>query len=94
MEIDRYYKMKVFVTGVNGQLGYDVLKELHKRGHIGIGSGKSSHYNGETTESFTENVSYIQLDITDKACVRKTISEIKPDAVIHCPHHAHPKSAQ
>ena len=30
--------MKVFVTGVGGQLGHDVMNELHKRGHEGIGS--------------------------------------------------------
>ena len=29
---------KVFVTGVGGQLGYDVMNELAKCGHIGIGS--------------------------------------------------------
>lgn len=27
---------------------------------------------------------YVQLDITDKAAVEKIITEIKPDAVIHC----------
>ena len=31
--------MKVFVTGVTGQLGYDVMLELIKRGHEAIGSG-------------------------------------------------------
>ena len=31
--------MKVFVTGVTGQLGHDVVKELLRRGHIAIGSG-------------------------------------------------------
>lgn len=30
--------MKVLVTGVKGQLGYDVVKELRKRGHIAIGT--------------------------------------------------------
>ena len=30
--------MKVLVTGVNGQLGYDVMNELNKRGHKAIGS--------------------------------------------------------
>ena len=25
--------MKVFVTGVNGQLGHDVMNELNKRGY-------------------------------------------------------------
>lgn len=29
--------MKVLVTGVNGQLGYDVVKELEKRGHEAVG---------------------------------------------------------
>lgn len=29
--------MNVLVTGVNGQLGYDVVKELEKRGHQSIG---------------------------------------------------------
>lgn len=29
--------MKFFVTGVNGQLGHDVMNELHKRGHEGVG---------------------------------------------------------
>ena len=30
--------MKVFVTGVAGQLGHDVMNELNKRGYEGIGS--------------------------------------------------------
>lgn len=29
--------MKVLVTGVKGQLGYDVVNELNKRGHVSIG---------------------------------------------------------
>ena len=29
--------MKILVTGVKGQLGYDVVKELKKRGHEAIG---------------------------------------------------------
>ena len=30
-------KMRILVTGVKGQLGHDVMKELEKRGHTGIG---------------------------------------------------------
>ena len=63
--------MKVFVTGVGGQLGYDVLKELKKRGHECVGS--------DITES-----AEIKLDITDKAAVDAALTEIHPDAVIHC----------
>ena len=29
--------MKVLVTGVKGQLGYDVVKELKKRGYTAVG---------------------------------------------------------
>ena len=29
-------RMKVFVTGVAGQLGHDVMNELNKRGYEGI----------------------------------------------------------
>lgn len=28
--------MKFFVTGVNGQLGHDVMNELHKRGQLNL----------------------------------------------------------
>lgn len=63
--------MKVFVTGVGGQLGYDVLNELKKRGHECVGS--------DITES-----AEIKLDITDKAAVVVALTEINPDAVIHC----------
>ena len=31
--------MKVLVTGVKGQLGYDVMNELAKRGYEGVWSG-------------------------------------------------------
>jgi len=36
--LERCQKMKVLVTGVKGQLGYDVMKELAKRGIEGIGA--------------------------------------------------------
>ena len=38
--------MKVFVTGVGGQLGHDVMNELHKRGHVGVGSDIAHAYSG------------------------------------------------
>ena len=66
--------MKVFVTGVGGQLGFDVINELKNRGHQAIGS--------DIIDKDDDN--YIKLDITDKQAVEKVISETKPDAVIHC----------
>ena len=30
--------MKILVTGVKGQLGFDVVNELQKRGHTAIGA--------------------------------------------------------
>ena len=67
--------MKILVTGTSGQLGYDVMKELQKRGHEAIGADRS-----ESEADFP----HIVLDITDKNLVEKTISDIKPDAIIHC----------
>lgn len=66
--------MKAFVTGVNGQLGFDVVNELKKRGHEVIGS--------DIVEKTEEN--YVKLDITDQEKVSEIISEIKPDVVVHC----------
>ena len=36
-EAERIDQMRVFVTGVKGQLGHDVMNELEKRGHEAIG---------------------------------------------------------
>ena len=76
--------MKFFVTGVNGQLGHDVMNELYKRGHEGVGSDIAEAYAGVADGSPVTTMSYVGLDITDKEAVEKIIGEIKPDAVIHC----------
>jgi len=74
----------VFVTGVNGQLGHDVMNELAKRGYEGVGSDIQPAYSGVADDSAVTAMPYVQLDITDKEAVKKVITEIKPDAVIHC----------
>ena len=73
--------MKVLVTGVNGQLGHDVLRELTRRGHTAIGSGSGSVYKGE--DRLTA-LPYVQMDITNTQGVRTVMHELRPDAVIHC----------
>ena len=76
--------MKIFVTGVGGQLGHDIMNELHKRGYEGVGSDLSPTYSGIDDGSAVTTMPYVPLDITDKSAVERTISEIHPDAVIHC----------
>ena len=76
--------MKVFVTGVNGQLGHDVMNELAKRGHEGIGSDLAPAYKGVADGSAVTTMPYVSLDITDKENVAKVIAKVKPDAIIHC----------
>lgn len=56
----------ILVTGVNGQLGYDVVKELQKR------------------QILCKGIDIDDLDITNKNEVHKFITDLKPDAVIHC----------
>ena len=76
--------MKVFVTGVNGQLGHDVMNELKKRGFDGIGSDITETYSGISDGSAVCYMPYIKLDITDSTMVSSIISKEKPDAIIHC----------
>lgn len=76
--------MKFFVTGVGGQLGHDVMNELMKPGHEGVGSDIQKTYSGIADGSAVTTAPYVQLDITDKTAVEKVITEVNPDAVIHC----------
>ena len=76
--------MKIFVTGVGGQLGHDVMNDAINRGHECIGSDIAEEYSGVNDGSVVVSAPYIQLDITDKEAVKKEIESIKPDAIIHC----------
>ena len=76
--------MRVLVTGVCGQLGHDVMNELARRGHEGIGSDISLEYSGIQDGSAVTLMPYLSLDITDAEAVLEIISNINPDVIIHC----------
>lgn len=67
--------MKFFVTGVGGQLGYDVVGELNSRGYEAVGSD---------ILDFCDCENYVKLDITDADEVKTVLERAKPDVVVHC----------
>ncbi|MBR0395490.1 MAG: dTDP-4-dehydrorhamnose reductase [Clostridiales bacterium] len=76
--------MKIFVTGVCGQLGHDVVNNAVARGLEAFGSDIQPVYSGVADGSAVTSAPYVQLDITDKDAVSAVIEEIRPDAIIHC----------
>lgn len=76
--------MKVFVTGAGGQLGHDVMNNLHARGYEGIGSDIAPVYSGIADGSAVTTMPYIALDITNAEAVRAVIAQVRPDVVVHC----------
>ena len=76
--------MKVFVTGVGGQLGHDVVNALIARGHEAVGSDIAPVYSGIADGSAVTRAPYFPLDITDSAAVSALLEQLRPDCVIHC----------
>lgn len=76
--------MKVFVTGVAGQLGHDVMNELSRRGHEGVGSDLAPEYSDLAEAAPVAAMLYVSLDITDAAAVSAVLESIRPDVVVHC----------
>ena len=76
--------MKVFVTGVAGQLGHDVMNELYSREYVGIGTDIAPEYSGIQDHTAVTQMPYVQMDITDKEAVEKIITDLNPDVVVHC----------
>lgn len=76
--------MKVLVTGIAGQLGHDVMNELHKRGYEGVGSDVAPKYSGADDGTAVTKMDYVQMDITNSEEVTETIKKVNPDVVVHC----------
>ena len=68
--------MRVLVTGVNGQLGHDVVNWLKKRGYFPVGT--------DIGEALDNTIEYYRVDITDKEKIIELINRVLPDGVIHC----------
>ena len=60
--------MKFLVTGVNVQLGHDVMNELNKRGHEGVGSDIAPAYAGVADGSAVTTMPYVGLDYGQGSC--------------------------
>ena len=76
--------MKLFVTGVAGQLGHDVMNELNKRGYEGVGSDLAPEYSGIQDGTAVTTMPYVSVDITNASAVEKAITEAGVDGVVHC----------
>ena len=68
--------MKIFVTGVAGQLGHDVMNELASRGYVGVGTDLAKSYSGIQDGSYVTTAEYVALDITNKEAVINTIKSV------------------
>ena len=76
--------MKVFVTGVAGQLGHDVMNELAERGYEGTGSDIAPEYSGVQDGTPVTAMPYVQMDITDAQAAEEKTTAAAPDVVVHC----------
>ena len=79
--------MKVFVTGVSGQLGYDVAKELLRRGYTVTGSDIAENDKSSRLTEDAKGVAayeFAALDITSGEATDALLRRIRPDAVVHC----------
>ena len=76
--------MKVLVTGVNGQLGHDVMNRLHVSGFECMGCDITEGYAGIADGSPVTRMAYLPLDITRREDVLGAVEGFGPHAVIHC----------
>lgn len=69
--------MKIFITGINGQLGYAVAHKCLQQNYTVGGCGTA-------LTCAIENAQYYRADITNTVDIRQAILDFNPDVVIHC----------
>jgi 2-alkyl-3-oxoalkanoate reductase len=72
--------MRVMVVGASGAIGTRLMPQLAGRGHEVIGTFRSPG-NGERVRALGARP--VALDLLDPGAVRRTVLEIRPEAIIH-----------
>ncbi len=70
--------MKVLITGSNGLLGQHLVKLMSSNYEL-IATSK-----GENRLKNKSGYSYREMDITNEDSVKEVLSEVRPNAIIHC----------
>lgn len=68
---------KCLITGVNGQLGFDLAKQAVAQGHIVLGLGRE-------TNCDIEQISYQALDLLNIDALASVVRTFQPDILFHC----------
>lgn len=78
--------MTILVTGANGMIGSQLVKELLAKGYDVVGIDRTND------ESYRENYNYYQVDLADKQGIQKIADNNHVDKVIHLAALAHTES--
>lgn len=72
--------MRVLVVGASGAIGQPLVRQLVAAGHEVVGT----HRRPETADRLRAlGAKPVRLDLLDAKAVRRTVLDIKPDAIIH-----------
>lgn len=72
--------MKILVTGANGLLGQQLIKDLIEKNYTVVATGRGR---SRLIVAALQNYSYEDLDITDGPAVEKFVLKEKPSVIIH-----------
>ena len=72
--------MRVFVAGASGAIGSRLVPQLVERGHEVVGSSRSP---AKSERLAAQGAEPIVLDLLDPDAVRKAVTTVRPNAIIH-----------